>query len=222
MTVQSQVTTFRRMMALPYSEPKSRFRAWANSAWPAFNEVMDRYSAYAATFGYVRGASLFLASRKAFKRGKRTEVMVPGTHIPLTLRLGTSDISVFQHVFVNLEYGWVFNTSPKVIVDVGGYTGLSAAFFAHAYPDATIIAVEPDAQNFELLIRNTARFPNVHALCAAVWEKSGTISLTDPGVGAWGLQVMEPNDHREDSKLVRAVTVDEIKQEFNLDRIDLL
>jgi FkbM family methyltransferase len=150
------------------------------------------------------------------------EVMLPGTDIPLTLRLGTSDISVFKEIFIDLEYGWVFNTSPSVIVDVGGYIGLSAAFFAHTYPEAMIIAIEPDARNYELLMLNTTRFPNVHAVRAAVWKESGTISLTDPGFGAWGLQVSESYAPLTGGDLIRAVTIDEIRQEFGLDRIHLL
>ena len=47
-------------------------------------------------------------------------------------------------------------------------------FFAHTYPEATIVAIEPDARNYQLLMLNTARFPNVHAVRAAVWKESGT------------------------------------------------
>jgi FkbM family methyltransferase len=195
---------------------------WVRGVRPAVNNAADYYDAYAAAFGYARGAALLLASRRPSTLGKRMEVMLPGTDIPLTLRLGTSDISVFKEIFSDLEYGWVFNTSPSVIVDVGGYIGLSAAFFAHTYPEATIIAIEPDARNYELLMLNTARFPNVHAVRAAVWKESGTISLTDPGSGAWGLQVSESHSPVAGGDLVRAVTIDEIRKEFGLDRIHLL
>ena len=189
---------------------------------PAFNSAADYYGTYAAIFGYARGASLLLTSRRASKSGQRMEVMLPGTDIPLTLRLGTSDIGVLKEIFIDLEYGWAFNTPPSVIVDAGGYIGLSAAFFAHTYPEATIIAIEPDARNYELLMLNTARFPNVHAVRAAVWKESGAISLTDPGFGAWGLQVSESHAPVTGGDLIRAVTIDEIKQEFGLDRIHLL
>jgi FkbM family methyltransferase len=210
------------MSPLVLPEKESGFQAWVHDVRPALNSAADYYGAYAAIFGYTRGASLLLASRRASKLGQRMEVMLPGTDIPLTLRLGTSDISVFKEIFIDLEYGWVFNSSPKVIVDVGGYIGLSAAFFARTYPDAMIIAIEPDARNYELLMRNTTRFPNVHAVRAAVWKESGTISLTDPGFGAWGLQVSESYAPLTDGDLIRAVTIDEIRQEFGLDRIHLL
>jgi FkbM family methyltransferase len=209
------------MSSLVLPEKKSGF-PWVHGVRPAFNSAADYYDAYAATFGHTRGASLLLTSRRASKLGKRMEVMLPGTDIPLTLRLGTSDISVFKEIFIDLEYGWVFNTSPSVIVDVGGYIGLSAAFFAHTYPEAMIIVIEPDARNYELLMLNTRRFPNVHAVRAAVWKESGTISLSDPGSGAWGLQVSESYAPVTGGDLIRAVTIDEIRQEFGLDRIHLL
>jgi FkbM family methyltransferase len=210
------------MSPLVLPDKKSGFQAWVHGVRPACNSAADYYGTYAAIFGYTRGASLLLASRRASKSGQRMEVMLPGTDIPLTLRLGTSDISVFKEIFIDLEYGWAFNKSPSVIVDAGGYIGLSAAFFAHTYPEAMIIAIEPDARNYELLTLNTARFPNVHAVRAAVWKESGTISLTDPGFGAWGLQVSESFAPVTGGDLVRAVTIDEIEQEFGLDRIHLL
>jgi FkbM family methyltransferase len=210
------------MSSLALPEKKSSSRARGRGVRSALNSAADYYDAYAAAFGYARGASLLLASRRASKLGKLMEVMLPGTDIPLTLRLGTSDISVFKEIFVDLEYGWEFNTPPSVIVDVGGYTGLSAAFFAHTYPEATIIAIEPDVRNYQLLTLNTARFSNVRAVRAAVWKESGTIALTDPGSGAWGLQVSESHTPAVGGDLVRAVTIDEIRQEFGLDRIHLL
>jgi FkbM family methyltransferase len=109
-----------------------------------------------------------------------------------------------------------------VIVDAGGYTGLSAAYFATKYPEATIIAIEPDAENFELLTMNTARFRNVRPVRAAVWRESGMISLTDPGLGAVSFQVADPNSAGSAGELVRAVTIDEIIKEFGLEKIDLL
>jgi FkbM family methyltransferase len=210
------------MMQTPSRDAESGLRAWFHHLWPAVNTAVERYSSHAAVFGYTQAASRLLFGRRAARRAQRVEAMLPGTDIPLTLRLGTSDVDVFREIFVNLEYGWVFNSPPRVIVDVGGYTGLSAAFFAHTYPDAVIITIEPDPRNFEVLKLNTARFPNVHAVNAAVWRESGTIWLTDPGRGAWGLQVSKSHVGAQDHDGTRAITVDEIMKEFDLDRIDLL
>jgi FkbM family methyltransferase len=146
-------------------------------------------------------------------------VTAPGVGVPLTVRPGTSDMCVFDDIFAHQEYGWTFGAPPRVIVDAGAYIGLSTVYFADRYPDATIIAIEPDAENFELLTLNTARFPNVHAVRAAAWVTSGSISLRDPGYGPWGVQVTGAEPGAEH---VRAMTIDEIMREFNLDKIDLL
>jgi hypothetical protein len=156
-----------------------------------FDEYARLLEKYVIVFGASRGAAIFAASLRPSSAGRRMATKVPGVDVPLTVRLGTSDATVLYDIFFRHEYGWKFSASPKVIIDAGGYTGLSAAFFALQYPDATIIAIEPSQDNFELLQINTARFPNVHAVNAAVWQESGTISLTDPGYDAWGFQVTE-------------------------------
>jgi FkbM family methyltransferase len=192
----------------------------------------DVYESHRNTFGAVRGSVLYTRTLvRPRSAGRRVTVSIPGTDIPITVRLGSSDINVFQDIFISREYGWKFSAKPEVIVDAGGYTGMSAAFFAHQYPEATIVAIEPDAENFALLKLNTSRFPNVHPVHAAVWSESGVISLTDPGYGSWGFQVAAHADHATAvavgeadpaTGLVRAVTFDEIIKEFNLDHIDLL
>jgi FkbM family methyltransferase len=188
------------------------------------DRALKYYGIYTAVFGRARGNWLCATSLCRPKMiGRRVTVVLPGTDIPVIVRLRTSDIQVFHEIFFNHEYEWGFSSAPQVIIDAGGYIGLSAAFFTGKYPHATIITVEPDEENFALLRLNTARFPNVHAIRAAVWRDSGMISVTDPGNGPWGLQVAEvDNTVASDKGLVRAITIDEIIKEFNLERVDLL
>lgn len=181
-------------------------------------------------FGVTRGTYLFLASRIwPRSRGREVELAAPGVGAPLIIRLGTSDVQVFNDIYLRQEYGWNLNSSPKVIVDAGAYTGLSTTFFATRYPDAMIVAIEPDEDNFRLLSRNTARYANVQIVRAALWTESGYVSLVDPGNGAWSLRLQESSgsDTAEAtpalrSRSIRAVTINDIIQEFQLDRINLL
>ena len=189
-------------------------------------------SSYLLCFGVLRGAFLFLQNRVWRKsRGRKIELVDPASGAPLVVRLGTSDINVFTDIHRRHEYGWNFGSPPKVIVDAGAYIGLSTSFFATRYPDATIIAIEPDEENFELLVRNTTRHSNVHTVRAALWAESGSVSLMDPGHGAWGLRLLESDEssavdaeaiHLPGSRSVRAVTITEIIRDYNLEKIDLL
>jgi FkbM family methyltransferase len=149
----------------------------------------------------------------------------------LILRLGTTDVVVFNDIYRGGEYGWNFPAPPRTIVDAGAYTGLSTAFFASRYPEAKIIAIEPSEQNFQLLERNTAAAKNVSRVRAALWSDAGTLSLTDPGDGEWGFRLAaqdEAADHFDASRsgdnraAVATVTVRDVIQEFDLGVIDFL
>jgi FkbM family methyltransferase len=178
------------------------------------------FRAYARTFGYVAGTGLLLATwARPGGSGRRVTVPVPGSTALVTLRLGTSDIAMFDQAFRRAPFAWTFAEPPQTIVDAGAYIGLSAVKLAARYPGALIIAVEPDAENFELLTKNTASFPNVRPVRAALWTHSGEISLADPGRGAWGLQVTEPDSTGE---RIRAITLDELLREHDLAQVDLL
>lgn len=197
-------------------------RAFVARVWPDF-------TCYTRCFGIARGL-VFLARVRSWpgSRGQMVDVAVPGSAARLRVRLGTSDINVFVDIFRWGEYAWEFAESPQVIVDVGAYTGLSTAYFAMRYPAAKIIAIEPDETSFELLLRNTAGFPNVQAVQAALWVESGSVSLSDPGYGHWGLQLAEsvgPGMEaagRLRGTSVRALTMNDVLRDYQLDKIDLL
>jgi FkbM family methyltransferase len=161
--------------------------------------------------------------------GKLVHATVPGSDVRLLVRLGSSDVIVFNEIFHNNEQAWNFSEPPKTIVDAGAYTGLSSAFFAINYPDAQVIAIEPSAQNFAILTRNVARFKNVQAMNAALWSERSQLVLQDPGIGWWGLKVTEPDSNTTGSAgaqacdpSVRAVTMLDVIDEFGLGTVDLL
>lgn len=198
---------------------------WVGRAWP-------KSAAYPDCFGALRG-SYFLALSRLSPRscGREVEVPAPGSDASVIVRLGTSDVQVFNDIYRRQAYRWDFGEPPKVIVDAGAYTGLSTSFFAARYPNATIIAIEPDEQNFDLLVRNTARFANVRTLRAALWMESGYVSLVDPGDDAWGLRVNESDASASGRakassaprpEPVPAVTVTDILRDYDLERIELL
>jgi FkbM family methyltransferase len=193
---------------------------WIGRAWHISTSYFD-------CFGLLRGVFLFTLSRTWQKsHGRRVKIVDPLYGVPLVLRVGTSDVMVFNDIYRGEEYAWNFGSAPNVIVDAGAYTGLSTSFFASRYPNATIIAIEPDEQNFELLVQNTARYPNVRAVRAALWAESGYVTLTDPGDDAWGLRLQESVTGEDKSAnrgiSVRAITMADIMRDFELKKIDLL
>jgi FkbM family methyltransferase len=205
-----------------------------SGAWLKTEGAIDQAIRYADCFGVFRGPLLYmLAMARRSSDVRLAQVVVRGKNnsARFQLRLGSTDISVFNGIYRQNEYGWELGGSPQVIVDAGAYIGLSSAFFAMRHPEAQIIAIEPSEANFELLLRNTASFKNIHAIHGALWTHSGSLTLVDPGSGAWGFRVEEPEpagaeNHQigagDSARAIAAVTMPDVIRQFGLDRIDLL
>lgn len=209
----------------------SKLTSRVGLAWAHADRAVDNTVRYANCFGTARGPLLYAFSAiRPSVRGRLVEAPIVNTDTRLLIRLGTTDVTVFNGIYCWREYDWKLQSSPRVIVDAGAYTGLSSVYFAMRYPEARIIAIEPSESNFEVLLRNTERFENVFPIHAALWAHTGSVILTDPGDGAWGLQIREngdlpgadvelsgPSDHR-----VSSITVSDVIRGYGLDRIDLL
>lgn len=141
----------------------------------------------------------------------------PGVKTKVYLRAPSADVWTYHQVFVLAEYAFEAR-DPAVIVDAGANIGLASVLFANRYPNARILAIEPERANFELLVRNVAAYPNVAPVHAALWHERTTLRMHDPGLGAWGFMTSELGDGDE----VRTVTVEQLLEEFRLDRISIL
>lgn len=187
---------------------------------------------YTDCFGFIRGLTLLVLA-KIWPRAKAWEVKVaiPDRSSSVVVRPGTTDPAVFNTTYRSVQYNYDFVKEPSVIVDAGAYTGISAVYFASRFPAATVIAIEPDGANFDLLVRNTSRLKGVYPVRAALWSNSGLIELTDPGQGDWAFRVAEIDDSSSvrlrsekaaTGNKVPAVTIPDILNRFDLPYIDLL
>ncbi|MEM7466768.1 MAG: FkbM family methyltransferase [Pseudomonadota bacterium] len=119
-----------------------------------------------------------------------SEVVLRHEHAvhPFVLRNHSTDVPTFHQIFVNREYNFRVHSRPAVIVDAGANIGLTAIYFASKYPNAKILALEPEPSNYQLLVKNSGPYPNIIPIQAAVWDQSGEIDLVDPGSGHWAFR----------------------------------
>lgn len=75
-----------------------------------------------------------------------------------------------------------------LVIDCGANIGLSAKYFSLEFPDARIIAIEPEKENMAQARRNCPS-ENVHFRLAAVASHATRGSLYDPGQGSWAFRV---------------------------------
>jgi FkbM family methyltransferase len=176
----------------------------------------DRAQSYRRRFG-ARAALRTHRQIWNSDRGLR-EVSVPGIRAPIILRSGTADASTFEHLFVWNGYDLPYPTDVKSIIDAGANIGLASVFFANRFPDARIIALEPEAGNFELLEKNVRPYANVIPMRAALWTHDAMIGLTNPDDRVDSYRF----DSGATAQSVQAFSVPSLLEKFELSSLDLL
>jgi FkbM family methyltransferase len=78
-----------------------------------------------------------------------------------------------------------------LIIDCGANIGLSGVWYARQFPEAKIIAVEPDQSNLEIASRNLAAYPNVTLVSGGVWDTPSHLSIVNPDAEPWAFRVEE-------------------------------
>jgi len=166
--------------------------------------------------GLKDGLSFYLRS----KSGKMGEINASRWNTSFRLRPGTTDFDTYEHVFVLKEYAIDLPFEPKLIIDGGANIGMSAIFFALRYPKATIISIEPDGKNFELLTHNSRAFPNVQPVCKGIWNESGHLKIIDSTADANAFMVQRL-DHPAPGS-IPAVSIGDIMKEQQAAILDIV
>lgn len=141
------------------------------------------------------------------------------------LRLNSTDPLVWFSVFIQEDYGASLPFEPRVIVDAGAYTGLSAIYFADRYPEAEIIALEPDPENYRLLTRNVGAFDRIRSVQAALWFEDSELALYRRPEGHWASSIHSFALGSVCSKVERpisAMRIETLMSRFAVPQIDVL
>jgi FkbM family methyltransferase len=110
--------------------------------------------------------------------------------------------------------------APRLIIDGGAHVGCATLFFAHRYPSARILSVEPEESNVELLTRNCGAYPQVMVIRGALWPCRSTLYIQNPAARHDSFQV-GPTDMGF-ARPVRGYTIPELMRLARADRIDIL
>ena len=109
---------------------------------------MSRINKYLTDYGLLGLAEI--VSNKCCGFPKVMVAYPPKLGHAVRLRLNTSDRVVFRWVIIDEEYSFGLPSSANVIVDAGGYVGLTPIFYAKTFPKARIFTIEAERSNFEL------------------------------------------------------------------------
>jgi FkbM family methyltransferase len=87
------------------------------------------------------------------------------------------------------------------------------------YPDAKIICIEPDPENFEMLQKNVAPYSDVYCENCGIWSKNTKLKVYDKfNLGKWGMVVEEDNENGN----IPAMSINGILEKYNISQVDML
>ena len=179
----------------------------------------------------VAGIKAFLRAVGARRRGAivTEPVWGEGHEYPVYLRMPSTDIFTYQQIFHRRDYEFKVNEEPRTIIDAGANIGLASIYLANKFPNARIIALEPEASNARLLMKNVEPYKNIEPLQAALWHRDELIDIVDPGYGKWAFMTRKEEDAGEGDGLegeychkIKGMTVATVLDHFGLEKVDLL
>lgn len=180
----------------------------------------------ALIYFYILGLQGVLALILYFLTGKKQQLLksAPNCRHKVSLRVHSADITAYKQIFIYKEYDFSTKSKPKIIVDLGANIGLTSVYFANKFPEARIIAIEPERNNFNELKRNTRDYNNIETLNLAVWNEDGFIELNDSGLGEMGYTTNSVNSQSDPNTTsrVQALTINSLLSLLDIEFIDIL
>lgn len=194
----------------------------ANAVYAPVKTKLKRYyrpKQYIKKYGRKKGMELY---HKFHSNTPNTlvEYDIPEYDHSLFLRTSTSDEPTFRQVFMNIRYEIDLPTAPKTIIDGGSNVGYASVFYAKKYPQAHILAVEPDSSNFEMIEKNTLRYPNIDKIKSAIWGNSTWLKISNPDAQKWAIEVEETKSNDENA--FQAFSISDLISKMGWESVDLL
>jgi FkbM family methyltransferase len=100
---------------------------------------------------------------------------------------------IYTDYFIKEKYKFESATPKPFIIDGGANIGIGCRYWKFLYPEAQVIAFEPDEKNFNLLQKNMAGVSNFNAERKALWSSHTNLKFRAVGgVGGYVDQTKLP------------------------------
>jgi FkbM family methyltransferase len=154
----------------------------------------------------------------AVPRGEEVETSALGW--PMRLADGPSFVSQYREIFVSEIYAFPSPTDSPVIVDGGANTGMATIWWLARWPDARIVAFEPDPQIFAMLAHNVRHQQTDRLELRRAALSTGALGATFLPDGADGGRLVGRGESGADALEVPSQSLAELLRA--LEHVDLL
>lgn len=151
----------------------------------------------------------------------RERLILNGIKNPIYVRKASSDVKLFKQILVYNEYEFALSSfNPSFIIDAGANIGLSSLFFARKYPSASIVALEPEDNNYSMLKKNTIAYPNIIPIHAGLWTKKCKLEIVSYDVDSTGFMVREATS--QTVQAISACSINDLLIQHSVTKLDMI
>lgn len=185
----------------------------------------NRYVAAAQLFARSPVASINYVSSSVIGQTRPVRLNFGG--LRLWVRPGSRDLRVVRSCLLG-EFDAACDLAPNrhgLIIDGGGYIGITSILFAKRFPEAKILCIEPNEENWSLAKANCAAWPNIEVVRGALSARGGVVTLRDRGTGHWGFTIVDGGEAGKswtEIGRVDALSIDGLLEKYGRSGIDLL
>jgi FkbM family methyltransferase len=185
----------------------------------AYATPLDAYKGFLLRTALGRHGAKLLPQREV-------KLNLPGSSDPLWLRRTTSDFQIFMSLFEKGQYDVVTRLSlppSPIIFDLGANVGLAVRRISMRVPNARFLAVEPDADNRRMLLKNNqsllaaGRLTLIDGFVAAA-DGVASIDRSDGCASMYRMREAGPGE----KELIPCYSMETLMKKMDAQTIDLL
>jgi FkbM family methyltransferase len=177
------------------------------SALLRFSKCVDR-------LGWMVAINTFIVAR-VLRRPVTLHIKHKG--IKFSIRGGKCDLGSFATFYSGFPL--ITGINVNSILDGGANIGDSSVIMQITYKPSILLAIEPDGENYGLLRKNTASYPNIKCMKAALWDCDTSLILHSK-VGSTVSSRVECANGGGDTVTARSIT--SLARESGLSGFDLV
>lgn len=159
-----------------------------------------------------------------YNKNKLHRVKIKGWPHPFYLRAIRADMQSFVNTFIDpyLEKK-PYVSDTKYVIDAGANIGYTAILYANWWPQAKIISIEPDTENFELTLKNTKPYKNITVIKGGLWNKQSNLRIEAGQEDGFVVREINGNKNKvANENLTRGMSLQQLMKDFSFPQIDFL
>lgn len=141
---------------------------------------------------------------------------------PFYIRAIRADMQSFINTFIDpyLEQK-PYLQDARYVIDAGANIGYTAILFANWWPNCKIISIEPDKENYELTVKNTATYANITVLHGGLWNKEASLQIEAGQEDGFVVrEISEDEQAVKPENLSKGISIEHLMKAYHILEID--